>query len=341
MYNDSWAGMKTTVVYESYWSFAAERLSMFYRRLADPIGPWTDDPILRAFRFTNTFRATDRVSQYLIREVQYRADRLQTPREVFFRTILFKIFNKIETWEALERAHGPLMWDSIDLGKVDQTLNQLHAKGRRIYSAAYIMPAPLLGQKRKHSNHLALLARMMADRLPDRLRQAPDLRTIYESILGYPGLGRFLAFQYTIDLNYSSTLDFNESDFVVAGPGALDGISKCFRSAEGRSAESIIHWVAERQTEEFAKRGLVFPGLFGRPLQPIDCQNLFCEISKYSRVAHPEVRGVADRSRIKQTYHPSVASLPRPYFPPRWGLSADDNALVRPEGVIAQQPLLV
>jgi alpha-glutamyl/putrescinyl thymine pyrophosphorylase clade 1 len=98
----------TTIAYEVYWRFAAERLAIFYRRRHDPVGPWTSDPILRAYRFTNVFRATDRVSQYLIREVQDRPDRPQAPREVFFRTILFKVFNKIETWEALERAHGPL-----------------------------------------------------------------------------------------------------------------------------------------------------------------------------------------------------------------------------------------
>src|ERR1700674_3170919 len=73
-----------------------------YRRYADPIGPWTSDAILKAFRFTNTYRAADRVSQYLICEVQARPDRPQTAREMFFRTILFKFFNRIDTWEALE-----------------------------------------------------------------------------------------------------------------------------------------------------------------------------------------------------------------------------------------------
>lgn len=68
---------------------------MYERRLLDPEGPWTDDTILASYRFTNTYRASDRVSQYLIREVQYRPDRSQAPAEVFFRTILFKLFNRI------------------------------------------------------------------------------------------------------------------------------------------------------------------------------------------------------------------------------------------------------
>lgn len=325
----------TTIVFETYWRFAAERLAMFYRRRRDPIGPWTSDPILRLYRFTNTFRATDRVSQYLIREVQYGADRSQVPTEVFFRTLLFKIFNKIETWEALEAAHGRLAWRSVDLKALDETLTMLHARGRSIYSAAYIVPAPPFGRERKHSNHLTLIARMMKDQLPDLLLQAPSLKTVYEHILKYPGLGPFLAFQYAIDLNYSTMLGFEESDFVVAGPGALDGISKCFSATDGRSPEAIIRWVTDRQDIEFAKRGLSFHGLFGRPLQLIDCQNIFCEVSKYARVAHPELRGVANRQRIKQTYKANQRGVDPLAFPPRWKLDFDrevvDQSAIRQE----------
>ena len=316
----------TTIAFETYWRFAAERLAMFYRRRRDPLGPWTSDPILRLYRFTNTFRATDRVSQYLIREVQYGADRSEEPIEVFFRTLLFKIFNKIETWEALEAVHGPLAWRSIDLDALDRTLTLLHSRGRSIYSAAYIIPAPPFGRDRKHSNHLALIARMMADQLPDLLRRAPDLRTVYQRILAYPGLGPFLAFQYAIDLNYSTLLDFDESKFVVAGPGALDGISKCFSATNGRSPEAIVQWVTDRQEIEFAKRGLDCQGLFGRPLQPIDCQNVFCEVSKYTRVAHPELKGVANRQRIKQKYKRVERGLDPLSFPPRWNLNCGSES---------------
>ena len=37
---------------------------MFFRRLADPVGPWTDAPILDRYRFTNVYRANDRVTQF-------------------------------------------------------------------------------------------------------------------------------------------------------------------------------------------------------------------------------------------------------------------------------------
>lgn len=319
-----------TEVFESYWRFAKERLAIYYRRLSDPVGPWTTDPVLSAHRFTNTYRAADRVSQYLIREVQYREDRSQAPAEVFFRTMLFKIFNRIETWEKLERVLGPTSWQSANLEAIDDTLNQIMSAGQRVYSAAYIMPSPSLGHKRKHANHLVLLKRMMDDGLPGKLAAAPALEAAYEMILDYPGLGPFLAFQYTIDLNYSTLLEFDEDEFVVAGPGALDGISKCFRDVNGTSAAEIIHQMVERQEEEFAALGIDFAGLFGRRLKPIDCQNLFCEISKYARVAHPDVRGVSGRTRIKQRYDATKAQIPsEPFFPPKWRLATEAPKMPR------------
>jgi hypothetical protein len=318
--------MTPTVVFDTYWRFAAERLAMFYRRYTNPNGPWTSDPILSTYRFTNAYRAADRVSQYLIREVQARPDRPRTPSEIFFRTMLFKIFNRIDTWEAIEKLLGPIEWNRTDPAKIDNALESMRAQGRKIYSAAYIMPAPAFGYPRKHSNHIALLVKMMDDRVPERVRQAPSLRSVYEIILRYPGIGPFLAFQYTIDLNYSALLDFEEREFVVAGPGALDGISKCFSETGGLSADEVIYWMTDQQENEFNRLGLVFRGLFGRRLQPIDCQNLFCEISKYARVAHPDISGVAKRTRIKQSYKPNGRPAPLLQFPNRWGLNVSEIA---------------
>ncbi|RZK37524.1 MAG: hypothetical protein EOO61_08855, partial [Hymenobacter sp.] len=104
-----------TIVFDTYWRFAAERLAMYHRRNRGDNEPWTHDTILEKYRFTNVYRATDRVSQYLIREVQYNPERSQDLNEVFFRTMLFKLFNKIETWESLEKVNGPLSWSNTDL----------------------------------------------------------------------------------------------------------------------------------------------------------------------------------------------------------------------------------
>lgn len=318
--------MEPTAVYNSYWRFAAERQAIYFRRLEDLNGPWTSDPILLQYRFTNVYRASDRVSQYLIREVQYRDDRANSPDEIFFRTILFKLFNRIETWTKLELRLGPLSRSRTKLSDISVVLDELMARGDKIYTAAYITPSPPFGLARKHANHLSLLARMIEDRVPDRISRARDLRSVFEILLRYPGLGPFLAFQFAIDLNYSMMLDHDEASFVVAGPGALDGIAKCFRNIGKRSAEDIIYLMCDTQERAFAEAGLEFQDLFGRRLQPIDCQNLFCEISKYARIAHPDIRGLSGRMRIKQVYRRSADPIPIPFFPARWRL----NNVVKP-----------
>ena len=109
---------KPTFVYDTLWRFAAERQEVFFRKWAGSNPPWTDDQIIARHKFTNPYRASDRVSQYLIRNVIYQGD--QSAPEVFFRTILFKLFNKVETWDLLQGRLGPIAYQdflSIDTMK--------------------------------------------------------------------------------------------------------------------------------------------------------------------------------------------------------------------------------
>ncbi len=138
----------------------------------------------------------------------------------------------------------------------------------------------------------------LSGELSDKLGRAKSLDQVFLSLKELPSFGDFLAFQLAIDLNYSTLLDFPEDSFVVAGPGARDGIAKCFENAQEFATEDIINFMHERQDREFERLGLSFQSLWGRKLQPIDCQNLFCEISKYARVAHPEVTGVSGRTIV-------------------------------------------
>src|SRR5947209_20140818 len=110
---------KPTEVFDSYFAFAAERQRMFYRTLINT-RPATCDPILETFRFTNVFRASDRVSQFLISEVIPRSD--ATARDTFFRVALFKLFNRITTWRLIEDALGPMHWWDFDIDRCARLL---------------------------------------------------------------------------------------------------------------------------------------------------------------------------------------------------------------------------
>lgn len=287
------------------------------RRVRGEPAPWSDDAVIAAYRFTNVYRASDRVSQYLIRHVQYSGS--QEPIELFFRTLLFKLFNRIETWERLTAAVGEVTWRTFSVSRYMRVFDRLFASGEPIYSAAYIMPSPNLGEARKHANHLLLLERMLRDGAPSNVAGAENLATVFATLRAYPSLGDFLAFQFAIDINYSTLVDFSEMGFVVAGPGARDGIRKCFVDVDGLDDADVIRAVTDIADSEFDRLDLRFETLWGRPLQLIDCQNLFCEVDKYARVVHPAFSGASVRTRIKQRYVPSDRALPQ-WYPPKWDL---------------------
>ena len=206
---------------------------MFFRKLEGCAAPWTDDPIIARHKFTNAYRASDRVSQFLIKHVVYEGE--QSPEEVFFRTILFKLFNKIETWEMLQDRLSMIGYAEYSFQRYDQILTEAQASGERIYSGAYMMPSgrSSFGHTQKHRNHLLLLERMMEDEVPLKVAGASSMDEAFKILRSYPTIGDFLAYQFVTDLNYGNLTDFSEMEFVVPGPGALDGIRKCFTDLGG------------------------------------------------------------------------------------------------------------
>jgi hypothetical protein len=312
--------LKPTVVFATYWRFAAERQEIFFRRLKTPNPPWTSDPVLQHHKFTNAYRASDRVSQYLIRNVIYSG--MFSTRDTLFRILLFKIFNKIETWELLERTLGPITFSTFDFHAYDAVLTTALERGDRLYSAAYIMPTGGRDSEyaRKHQTHLQLLEKMIKDDLADRICNAPSMKSGFGLLRSYPSIGDFLAYQYITDINYSEITNFTEMEFVVPGPGAKDGIRKCFSDLGGLTEAELIRFITDRQEDCFAAAAVHFATLWGRRLQLIDCQNLFCEVDKYARVAHPEFTGDSGRTRIKQKLRPSRKPI-EPFFPPKWELN--------------------
>jgi hypothetical protein len=305
-------------VYDAYWRFAAERQRIFHRRVAGAPGPWTDDPILQRYKFCNAFRASDRVSQYLIRHVIYDAAAQDLPAEdTFLRIILFRLFSKESTWEALEEATGGIRRSTLDVCYLSRMLEDLR-RSQSIYTSAFILCAhDAYGHRIKHRNHLELVDQMFRPgRLGRRLAHATSLGDVFAALTEWPMIGDFMGYQLAIDLNYSDHLDFSENSFTMPGPGAVRGLNKVFSDFGGATPQQLIMHMVERQDDEFARLGLKWQDLFGRALHAIDCQGLFCETDKYAREAFPALR--SNRKRIKHIFAPSVEPLPL-FYPPKWG----------------------
>lgn len=305
-------------IFDTYWRFAAMRQEVFFNKLKNVRPPWTSDPILNTYKFCNAYRVSDRVSQYLIKNVIYDENKSQNEEEVLFRILLFKIFNKIETWEYLESKIGDyITLSNFDLEGYSNILQEAMNIGYVIYTSAYMSCASKeFGYDKKHQNHLALIDKMVVkDRVINPIVKAKSLEEIFHILESYPLLGKFMAYQLATDINYSEVINFDDNSFTIAGPGAERGINKCFIDTKGKSYADVIYWMTENQENEFQRLGLNFKSLWGRPLQAIDCQNLFCETDKYCRAAFPDLK--SNRKKIKAKF----TATPQPidyFYPPKW-----------------------
>jgi hypothetical protein len=308
-------------IYELYWTFASRRQAAFERRLSGAAWPWTDDPILQTFKFCNVYRAADRVSQYMISDVAYAAD-VGDFADRAFQIVAFRTFSNIATWDGLrsELGRAPRLAD-LASGAFERALDKVKARNGGLYTGAFILCAnKAFGFDEKHRNHAALFKYMfLKERLDRSIAAANSLEQVVQALQNFPLMGRFMAYQTAVDLNYSELIGFSENDYTQAGPGALRGLKKAFVNLGDYSPADVILWMTERQEAEFSALDLPFNGLFGRPLYAIDCQGLFCELDKYCREAAPEL--VSNRSRIKARFSPSPDPLPF-FFPPKWGLAS-------------------
>lgn len=310
-----------TDTYKYFWEFAYYRNSIFNERLHNSQAK-SQNKILSEYKFTNIYRVLDRTTQYLIKNI-VNNDQDYSDEDLLFRILFFKIFNKIETWESVETILGEIKWSDFSIEKYLKVLEKVR-KNNAIYSAAYIMPTKIgdYNYQRKYKNHLYLIRDIMNNDLLENIHNCNSLKGVYETLLAVPSFGNFLAYQFTIDINYSRLIDFDENEFVVAGPGALRGIKKAFKNYNEFEATEIIKWVTENQSKEMVRFGYEKFGLKSRILKLIDVQNIFCEFDKYTRVSMSDLKKNTikfnDGMRIKQHFKPNHTAIDY-VFPKKWG----------------------
>lgn len=310
--------------YKFYFYFIQERMNIFWKKCNGENYPFSKDKILANNKFTNVYRACDRVSQYLISNVIYGVDYTRMREEdIILRILVFKIFNKIETWEYLENRVGLINTSNFNVDKISLLLAE-RIKNKPIFSNAYMMT----GSHRKYdhfdSKHEKWLKMVETEIMKsDKIKKiiaAKSLEKVYDILNDCSFIGDFLAYQYSIDLNYSPIINFDENSFVKAGIGAVRGIKKCFEDLGKNSLEDAIKYTQdnfEKYQKEFGYTG--FSNLFGRDLTLIDLQNCFCETDKYLRVALPSLQ--VDNVRIKQKYNSPNMNQINYFFPPKWGIN--------------------
>ena len=173
--------LTATPVFDTYWRFAAKRQEVFFKRVKGAKPPWTNDPVIAGYRFTNAYRAADRVSQYLIRHVIYKGS--QQVEEVYSASscsscsIASRRGKHFVTALVLRR--GALRWSTVRQGVRRPVLRwraPLRCCVHHAVSGAWAHS--------KASEHLALLEHMMRSRAPLQVARAKSLRSVFEILRG-------------------------------------------------------------------------------------------------------------------------------------------------------------
>jgi hypothetical protein len=257
----------------AFFALARERESIRRKRLAGEPPPWTDDPVLRAWRFTNVHRENDKTTIWFRENIREKTSGLRLVEA----TLIFRWFNYIETGERIK----DLLLDGWDGNEVRRRLTGVG----KIITGAYMVRTPFgitkLEALIQLIDHALPLLPPMVDGWGDSLACA------WEDLTSIPYMGNFTSGEVVIDLRYTPILsgakDINT--WTVAGPGAAKGLSLvCAGTPDGfdytDKLDQIVMLDIMCELLEMSKKPEHWPTEW-QPWELHECEMWACEWAKY------------------------------------------------------------
>ena len=238
--------------------------------------PWTDDPIIRDYRFTNVRRTDDTVSKWYIKNIAQNP--VLSLYDKILNAILFRCWNKPQTSEIFMQPIQDWSENTLDaLG--DWGAKQLDTMpDYKQYGSAYFQSGLKGAWKKEGHSALRmfdLMKSVVEDCVPEKIFGNNKPMFVFDTIIAINGIGSFLAYQVWVDLTYIPEFDLNEDDFTVAGPGCRLGIDMLVEDRDGMTHEEVIFHI--RDNQHALDLDIDFQ------LTVMDIENIFCEFSKYTK----------------------------------------------------------
>lgn len=273
-------------LFEEFVTFITERWSIHQKRLKGLPPPWTEDPILHTFRFTNVRREDDRVTRWI------HAEWLR-PHETDYDTVVFAmcVARLLNLPAALEAVGYPT--DGRWMGRFKRVMAERSAQGLPVFTAAYMINAVGATKGELKSDYLArrVLPPLWEARraLGSTLRTAPTLRALHEQLLTFHGFGGgFMSAQVIADVKWTPAGKKKEDwdTFAAWGPGSRRGLGWVCGD-RGRN------WKEEEWYETLLELRKVLLPCLPKALRTLDSQNLqncLCEGFKYFKTKYAGAR---------------------------------------------------
>jgi hypothetical protein len=266
-----------------YW--INERHAIYQKRVKGEPGPWTGNPILRDYKFTNPFRENDRDTIWMRKH--WTGPNEDQPWEIqIFNCGMFRMFGGTD----FLGEHGYVTeWDPERTKKLAREF--INSK-RKAFTGAYVITNQGMTNPKEEviCDYFLTPLWIAAERLAEVARNN-SLQQLHRALFDQPGFGGggFMAYEVVTDLNYTPVLR-NATDrftWANAGPGAKRGLN--------RLMERDIHKPLKSATCNMLMQALLAraPKYLEKhvPLEHVDMRTIehsLCEWDKYQRVALKE-----------------------------------------------------
>ena len=320
--------------WNNYWNFIAERMNIWHKRviLKEP-PPWTDDPILQNFKFTNVIRDLDRLSLYERKHILAKMDEIQDDwsewkivkwkQSVLLNIMIFRLWVKIDTYEV----HG-----FIDLTELDWKTKWEESKlkllkrredGISNFTAAYYVndlrganPDPDT-RSNKTQNAICMIEGWMnqIDRIYDEaIVKAKNMKEQMAFFRTLPCVGDFTAYEYACSIaeipRYCKNhmVNWTQDNATNVGPGAHRGINWIFEDKGNLNDYQCILYLRSIWKHELQRINAYDMFIQQLPKElngDIDLrviEHCLCETQKYNKAA-------TNTGRPKESFKPKTIDI--------------------------------
>lgn len=269
-------------------AFMEARHDIYLRRAAGQPKPWTDDAVLRNYRFCNVYRELDSVSVWIRENIM---EPYAHHPHLWFALAVARQINWPETLGELleEKALLPTLNGRWDPMKTRKVMLARQARGEKVYTGAYMLTA--MGRAandppdKPHYTCVRVLLPVWQGRseVQEALQTAqPSLEGFHAALLPHKGWGSFVAAQVVADVKHTRQLKdaVDWWTWAASGPGSRRGLNLIV----GREPEAPWREADWLRALQFLREEV--NSLWTSKHEPLCAQNMqncLCEFFKYKR----------------------------------------------------------
>lgn len=277
---------QTVCTKEGLLYFVWEREAIRLRKLENLPNPWTQDPILHKYKFTNIHRKDDRVTDWIVNNIICPNEGRE---DIWFILLITRLINWPPTLRRLiddNILFAPAQ--SFECASFSESIETLRAEGGKVYSGAYMVYPTKMDIGGVKS--LALARHIIEPTLKvygeithaifDSSREA-SIERFVDVLSQCFGISTFMAGQVAADMTYVNAPLADACDiysYAPIGPGSSRGLNYLYDRVPNAG------WTQGDFNKALVQ---IFNSIYenlGIPTLTLhDCQNIMCEYSKYCR----------------------------------------------------------